>query len=49
MNKLTFAVLALLLAAMGGCAGNGGDLMGTGVLDNNAGPIPPQVEVQAQG
>lgn len=47
MNKLTLAVFALLLAALGGCASNGGDLMGTGVLDNE--PIPTQVDVQAQG
>jgi hypothetical protein len=49
MNKLTFAVLALILAVLGGCAG-AGDMIGTGGVgyDTNS-PFPREVDIHAGG
>lgn len=33
MNKLTFAVLTLVFAVLGGCA-SGGEMIGTSAVDN---------------
>ena len=52
MTKMTIAAFALLLAALGGCATNGGgDLMGAGAFDahDGSGPFPPGIVMQADG
>ncbi len=42
MKKLTFAMLALVLAVLGGCASMG-DIQGTAAGDSS--PFPEQVDV----
>ena len=53
MNKMTIAIFALMLAALGGCASNGGggDGIGAGVLDayDASGPFPRGIVMQADG
>jgi hypothetical protein len=51
MNKMTIAVFALLLAALGGCATNGGDLIGTGAFGthDDSSPFPSGSTMQADG
>ncbi len=49
MNKLTFAVLALIFAVLGGCA-SAGDMVGTGVVGNDSNsPFPRDPEIIAGG
>ena len=49
MNKITFAVLALIFAVLGGCV-SAGDRVGTGVsgYDSNS-PFPREPEIIAGG